>query len=92
MMVNGEAVRAIRQAQRRSIHDLAAAAGIDPGYLSKVETGRKGAADDTIERIAAGLEVTPRAISYPDPPHALASEDAIERIVSLLRTPVVSAS
>jgi transcriptional regulator with XRE-family HTH domain len=92
MKVNGEAVKAIRKAQRLTIRDLAARAGLDVGYLSKIENKVKGASDETIERIAAGLEVTIGAISHPDPPQALAREDAIEQIVGMLRAPVVSGS
>jgi len=84
MKVNGEAVRAIRRAQRRSMRELASAAEIDVGYLSKIENGRKGASSDTITRLAGALECTVGAISYAVPQ---ASPSAIRQIVQLLEGP-----
>jgi transcriptional regulator with XRE-family HTH domain len=81
MKVNGEAVREIRKARGRTMRDVAEGAGIDWGYLSKIENGRKGASSETIDRLAKTLDVTVGAISYPAPQ---ASAATIRRIVRIL--------
>jgi len=81
MKVNGEAIRAIRQAKGRTVRDLAAAADMDLGYLSRIENGLKGASPDMISRIAKALEVSEGAISYPAPQ---ATPATIRRVVELL--------
>jgi transcriptional regulator with XRE-family HTH domain len=59
---NGTAIRAIREAQRRSLRSVADSVGISPGYLSDLERGVRGAAPETIQRIARELAVPVDAI------------------------------
>jgi transcriptional regulator with XRE-family HTH domain len=88
MKVNGLAVKAIRTAQRRTQRDIAAAAELDKAYVARVERGEKGAAEETIERLARALRVDPRAISYPDEPVVQASPETVARIAEFLSVPV----
>lgn len=62
MTPNGPSIRAIREAQHRSLRELAGAAGISPAFLSEIEHG-KGASDDATERIAEALGVPNAAIT-----------------------------
>lgn len=56
----GERLRALRLEQRLNQKEVAAAAGIDVTYLSKVENGRlEPPAEGTIRRLAAALSVEP---------------------------------
>jgi transcriptional regulator with XRE-family HTH domain len=91
MRVNGAAVAAIRTAQQRNQRDVAAAAGIDCGYLSRIERGKKGAGSRTIDGLAQSLKVPVEAISYPDPPVPQASPATVRRIVELLQMPADAA-
>lgn len=59
---NGPSIRAIREAQRRSLRELAEAAGISAAFLSEIEHG-KGASDDAITRLARALDVPTAAIT-----------------------------
>ena len=59
-MTFGERLRALRLERRVNQKELAAAAGIDVTYLSKVENARmEPPAEETIRRLAAALEVEP---------------------------------
>jgi transcriptional regulator with XRE-family HTH domain len=81
MRPHGPAIRAIREARGQGIRQLSATTGLDRGYLSRVETGEAGASEETIQRIAKGLDVSIEAISYPAPQ---ATPTTIRRIVALL--------
>ena len=59
---NGAAIRAIREARELDLRRLAHLIGKSPGYLSRVETGKRGAADGTLTRIAEELRVPLEAI------------------------------
>jgi transcriptional regulator with XRE-family HTH domain len=59
-MAFGERLRALRLERRLNQKELAAAAGIDVTYLSKLENHRlEPPAEATIRRLAAVLEVEP---------------------------------
>jgi transcriptional regulator with XRE-family HTH domain len=51
----GEALRRRRQAQGRTLREVAAAAGVSLTYLSEVERGRKEASSEVLEAICAAL-------------------------------------
>jgi transcriptional regulator with XRE-family HTH domain len=89
MQVNGEAVKSFRILRGRSMRDLAMAAGIDVAHLSRVESGLKGATDETIQNLAVELGVSPGSISYPDPP---ATAETIRRVLALLDPELAASS
>ena len=62
---NGEAIRAIREAQKLSIRALSRKTGLDRGYLSRLERGHiRHPADSTVEAIAAAMRVSTSAITH----------------------------
>jgi transcriptional regulator with XRE-family HTH domain len=59
-MTFGERLRSLRLERRINQKELAAAAGIDVTYLSKLENARlEPPAEETIRRLAAALQVEP---------------------------------
>lgn len=58
---NGDIIRSLRIAQGLKLYQLAAAANISGGYLSKVECNHQDASPDVLDRIADGLHV-PRLV------------------------------
>lgn len=61
---NGPAVRALRDALGIQGRDFAARVGIHPGYLSKVENGRRQPTPAVVRRMADTLGVPLDAITY----------------------------
>jgi transcriptional regulator with XRE-family HTH domain len=53
----GEALRRRRQAQGRTLREVAEAAGVSLTYLSEVERGRKEASSEVLEAICAALDL-----------------------------------
>jgi DNA-binding XRE family transcriptional regulator len=53
----GEALRRRRQAQGRTLREVAEAAGVSLTYLSEVERGRKEASSEVLEAVCAALEL-----------------------------------
>jgi transcriptional regulator with XRE-family HTH domain len=53
----GEALRRRRQAQGRTLREVAAAAGMSLTYLSEVERGRKEASSELLEAVCAALQL-----------------------------------
>jgi transcriptional regulator with XRE-family HTH domain len=53
----GEALRRRRQAQGRTLREVAAAAGVSLTYLSEVERGRKEASSEVVEAVCAALRL-----------------------------------
>ncbi len=51
----GEALRRRREAQQRTLHDVAADAGVSLGYLSEVERGVKEASSELLSAICRAL-------------------------------------
>jgi transcriptional regulator with XRE-family HTH domain len=51
----GEALRRRRQAQGRTLREVAGAAGVSLTYLSEVERGRKEASSEVLEAVCAAL-------------------------------------
>jgi XRE family transcriptional regulator, stress-response regulator len=51
----GEALRRRRQAQGRTLREVAEAAGVSLTYLSEVERGRKEASSEVLEAVCAAL-------------------------------------
>jgi transcriptional regulator with XRE-family HTH domain len=53
----GAALRRRRQAQGRTLREVAAAAGVSLTYLSEVERGRKEASSEVLEAVCAALDL-----------------------------------
>ena len=53
----GEALRRRRQAQGRTLREVADAAGVSLTYLSEVERGRKEASSEVLEAVCAALRL-----------------------------------
>ena len=53
----GEALRRRRQAQGRTLREVAEAAGVSLTYLSEVERGRKEASSEVLEAVCAALHL-----------------------------------
>ena len=53
----GEALRRRRLAQRRTLREVATAAGVSLTYLSEVERGRKEASSEVLEAVCAALRL-----------------------------------
>lgn len=54
----GEALRGIRKDKGILLLDMARAAGVSPGFLSLVETGKKPIPDRLVNAIVAGLDLS----------------------------------
>ena len=57
-------MKAIRTARGIGLRRLAEAIGRDPGYLSRVENGQRGAGAGTLHRYAEYLDVPITAITH----------------------------
>ena len=53
----GDALRRRRQAQGRTLREVAEAAGVSLTYLSEVERGRKEASSEVLEAVCAALDL-----------------------------------
>ncbi len=51
----GEVLREARQAQGRTLRDVAAASSVSLGYLSELERGTKEASSELLSAVCAGL-------------------------------------
>ncbi|MGW3491951.1 helix-turn-helix domain-containing protein [Streptomyces sp. NPDC001054] len=60
---NGAAIRAIRELRGMSLRRLAHLIDRHPGALSRIETGSRGASDDTLRRMSEVLHVPITAIT-----------------------------
>ncbi|RLP68392.1 XRE family transcriptional regulator [Mycetocola reblochoni] len=63
--LNGATVRALREALGLRSRDLSERAGIDPGYLTKLENGSRQPSALILRKLAIGLGVSIEVISYP---------------------------
>ncbi|PAZ15605.1 hypothetical protein CLM62_12470 [Streptomyces sp. SA15] len=61
-------MKAIRTARGIGLRRLAEAIGIDPGYLSRIENNKQGAARGTLHRYAEVLSVPIEAITHEEKP------------------------
>lgn len=68
MRANGEAIRDLRLERGIALRDLAQAAGLDRGFLSRVERGQRDASEENLALIAGvlGVEVA-RILAPPEP-------------------------
>jgi transcriptional regulator with XRE-family HTH domain len=88
----GEALRAIRLAQGRSLRDVSRSAQTSLGYISEIERGVKEASSELLAGIAASLDV-PLSRVLADAAERLARREAAEagaEIVALRPRPVLS--
>src|SRR5881227_1297925 len=53
----GERLRAIRQLRRRTLKEIAGAAGLSESFLSQLERGRTNATIATLQRLATALGI-----------------------------------
>src|SRR4051812_41489888 len=53
----GERLRAIRQLRRKTLKEIASAAGVSESFLSQLERGRTNATIATLQRLSAGLGI-----------------------------------
>jgi transcriptional regulator with XRE-family HTH domain len=53
----GDALRRRRQAQGRTLREVAAAAGVSLTYLSEIERGRKEASSEVLEAVCTALDL-----------------------------------
>ncbi|MFD0074329.1 helix-turn-helix domain-containing protein [Streptomyces sp. NPDC127166] len=63
MTPNGSAIRTIREARGMSLQRLARLIKRSPGFVSRIETGERGASRDTLDRIAIALRTPINAIT-----------------------------
>ncbi len=69
MEINGAALRAIRQANRRTQRSLALDCGVTQGYIANLEAGRQEPSDKVVHCIAFTLGLDDlRALQWA-PPH-----------------------
>lgn len=66
MKPNGIAIRALRTANRCGLRELEKKTGLDRGYLSRLERGKRGASPETVLLIAHALNVPLEAITKED--------------------------
>lgn len=80
---NGPAIRAIREAQGRSLRDIAGETGLSPSFLAQIEREERSARQAAVEKIADALGVAPAAITREGHMAALVDdEDANLRLYS----------
>jgi XRE family transcriptional regulator, stress-response regulator len=60
----GDALRRRRQAQGRTLREVAAAAGVSLTYLSEVERGRKEASSEVLEAVCTALDLVLADLLY----------------------------
>ncbi|MEU0133357.1 helix-turn-helix transcriptional regulator [Streptomyces sp. NPDC006296] len=69
MTPNGDAIKAIRTAQKLSIRALSLRTGLNRGYLSRLERGLIAQpGDDKVALIAAAMQVSTSAITHKETP------------------------
>ena len=54
----GRALKQLRKARQMTQQQVATAAGLEPAWLSHIESGRNNPAWGTVRRLAAALDVT----------------------------------
>ncbi|TDC02192.1 XRE family transcriptional regulator [Micromonospora fluostatini] len=64
---NPDALREAREAARLTQAQLAATVGISPGFYSELESGQRGASEDTLARIATALRLPVTLLEPPKP-------------------------
>lgn len=62
MKTFGECLRGIRERKGLSVRQLAYAAGVEPGYVSKLENDLANASNDKLEALAVALNVNPHIL------------------------------
>ncbi|MBL1100090.1 helix-turn-helix domain-containing protein [Streptomyces coffeae] len=67
MKANGVAIRELRRVKLGGLRELERRTGLDRGYLSRLERGRRGASLSTLLLIAKALDVHHQAITREDP-------------------------
>jgi transcriptional regulator with XRE-family HTH domain len=73
----GAILRRHREAQERSLSDIAGPAGISGGFLSEVERGRKDVSTERLLKVARALDVTVAEL-YLELAHELGAPNTME--------------
>ena len=63
-VVSGEAIKAIREAKRLSLRDLAEVTGVSAAHLCRIENGDRTPTDTQARQIAKALGVPLAAIAF----------------------------
>jgi transcriptional regulator with XRE-family HTH domain len=74
----GEALRRRRQAQGRTLREVAAAAGVSLTYLSEVERGRKEPSSEVLEAVCAALQLVLAELLFEVAESLAAAEPALD--------------
>jgi DNA-binding XRE family transcriptional regulator len=61
-------IQDLRRAKSWSQETLAHAAGVDRGYMGKIENGKYAASLDMVEKISSALEIDPMDLFRPRSP------------------------
>jgi transcriptional regulator with XRE-family HTH domain len=79
----GERLKAIRLLRRKTLKEVAAAAGVSESFLSQLERGRTGASVASLQRLAAalGIEVSDLFATNGLPRPRVLRREARERVV-----------
>jgi excisionase family DNA binding protein len=88
MKPNGPAIRAIRTAQGMSLREVAEDCGLAASHVSRIETGEKGATEETLRALARALHCTLEAVCCPEPPAPGNTLPALTPRGGLLAAPV----
>ena len=84
--VIGDALRARRQGQHRTLREVSTAANVSLGYLSEIERGQKEASSECLAAICAALNV-PLSVVMAEVSDELAREEASMAALTSLRLP-----
>jgi transcriptional regulator with XRE-family HTH domain len=80
----GGALRRRRQAQGRTLREVAEAAGVSLTYLSEVERGRKEASSEVLEAVCAALRLGPAEL-FLEVAETLALAEAVVEVTGGMR-------
>jgi transcriptional regulator with XRE-family HTH domain len=78
----GEALRRRRQAQGRTLREVAEAAGVSLTYLSEVERGRKEPSSEVLEAVCAALHLVLADLLFEVAETLAAAEPALDGVPS----------
>jgi transcriptional regulator with XRE-family HTH domain len=84
----GEALRRRRQAQGRTLREVAAAAGVSLTYLSEVERGRKEPSSEILEAICAALQLVLAELLFEVAESLAAAEPALDGLPAAPRAAI----
>ena len=89
--VLGDALRARRQAQHRTLREVSGAANVSLGYLSEIERGQKEASSELLAAICTALDV-PLSTVFAEVSEDLAREEALVLAHPTIESEVVASA